>query len=244
MSSLIEPTDTWLTVVIAGIVFVVLILGLGILLRIGIGPVTMLASFLSNVAERILSKINGYFVNFVNLLVLSTLLNRIPKLLRETKISLLQQQCRLEFQTRGVDDFYSNFPDVQIELNKIASNIDLFYKALPFIFIGCIIFDIYAQRKNFLLREKLNAANITGSWAKKDSYDFIVTSFDRLYSTRFYSSHIRRVYQYAQSFSHYIHLIGPVIFCSKLCIKLCMRISKLLALAFFLVVHFSSYFMV
>ena len=120
MSSLIEPTDTWLTVVIAGIVFVVLILGLGILLRIGIGPVTMLASFLSNVAERILSKINGYFVNFVNLLVLSTLLNRIPKLLRETKISLLQQQCRLEFQTRGVDDFYSNFPDVQIELNKVV----------------------------------------------------------------------------------------------------------------------------
>ena len=201
MSSLIEPTDTWLTVVIAGIVFVVLILGLGILLRIGIGPVTILASFLSNVVERIFSKINSYFVNFINLLVLSTLLNRIPKLLRETKISLLQQQCRLEFQTRGVDDFYSNFPDVQIELNKIASNIDLFYKALPFIFIGCIIFDIYAQRKNFLLREKLNAANITGSWAKKDSYDFIVTSFDRLYSAGFYSLPILDVYnRYAQSF--------------------------------------------
>ena len=201
MSNLIEPTDTLLTLVIAGIVFVLIILALGILLRIGIGPVTMLASFLSNVLERILNKINKYFVNFINLVVLSTLLNRIPKLLNEIKISLIQQQCRVEFQTRGVDDFYSNFPDVQLELDKVAANIDLFYKALPFIFIGCLIFDIYAQRKNFLLREKLNAANLTGSWAKKDSYDFIVTSFDRLYSAGFYSLPILDVYnRYAQSF--------------------------------------------
>ena len=149
MSNLIEPTDTLLTVVIAGIVFVLIILALGILLRIGIGPVTMLVSFLSNVLERILNKINKYFVNFINLVVLSVLLNRIPKLLNEIKISLIQQQCRVEFQTRGVDDFYSNFPDVQLELDKVAANIDLFYKALPFILIGCLIFDIYAQRKNF-----------------------------------------------------------------------------------------------
>ena len=55
MSNLIEPTDTLLTLVIAGIVFVLIILALGILLRIGIGPVTMLASFLSNFLERVLS---------------------------------------------------------------------------------------------------------------------------------------------------------------------------------------------
>ena len=41
-----------------------------------------------------------------------------------------------------------------MKLNKVV-NIDLFYETLPFPFIGCIIFDIYAQRKNFLLREKL-----------------------------------------------------------------------------------------
>ena len=244
MSSLIEPTDTWLTVVIAGIVFVVLILGLGILLRIGIGPVTMLVSFLSNVAERILSKINRYFVNFINLLVLSTLLNRLPKLLRETKISLLQQQCRLEFQTRGVDDFYSNFPDVQIELNKIASNIDLFYEALPFIFIGCIIFDIYAQRKNFLLREKLNAANITGSWAKKDIYDFIVTSFDRLYSAGFYSLPILDVIRYAQSFFTLYPSYWPCNFLLQTLHKIIYEDLQLLTFSLFLVVHFSSYFMI
>lgn len=200
-NNLIEPTDTVLTLIVAAIVFILIVLGLGILLRIGIGPLMMLISFLSNVAERILSKINKFFVNFVNLVVLSTLIHRLPKLLQEIKISLLEQQCRLQFQTRGVDDFYSNLPDVQIDLNKAASNIDLFYEALPFIFIGCIIFDIYAQRKNFLLREKLNATNMTGSWAKKDSYDFIITSFDRLYSAGFYSLPILDVYnRYGQSF--------------------------------------------
>ena len=98
---------------------------------------------------------------------------------KDTKVAFLQQECSYNSK-REEFDYYSNFPDVQIGLNKVASNIDLFYEALPFLFIGCVIFDIYAQRKNFLLREKLTAANITGSWAKKDSYDFIVTSFDRL----------------------------------------------------------------
>ena len=96
---------------------------------------------------------------------------------------------------------------MQIELNKVASNIDLFYEALPFIFIGCIIFDIYAQRKNFLLREKLNAANITGSWAKKDIYDFIVTSFDRLYSAGFYSLPILDVIQICSELFHIISIL-------------------------------------
>ena len=89
---------------------------------------------------------------------------------------------------------------MRIGLNKIVP-ILIYFTTLPFIFIGCVIFDIYAQRKNSLLRQKLTAANITGSWAKKDSYDFIVTSFDRLYSAGFYSLPILGVYNlYAQSF--------------------------------------------
>jgi hypothetical protein len=145
----------------------------------------MLTSVLSNILERLLDEGNKYIVNFINLVVLAAMLNRLPIILRDTKVAFLQQECRLQFQTRGVADYYSNFPDVQIGLNKVASNMDLFYEALPFLFIGCVIFDIYAQRKNFLLREKLTAANMTGSWAKKDSYGFIVTSFDRLYSADF-----------------------------------------------------------
>ena len=169
--------------------------------KIGIGPLSMLTSVLSNILERLLDEGNKYIVNFINLVVLASMLNRLPIILRDTKVAFLQQECRLQFQTRGVADYYSNFPDVQIGLNKVASNMDLFYEALPFLFIGCVIFDIYAQRKNFLLIEKLTAANMTGSWAKKDSYGFIVTSFDRLYSAGFYSIPILAVYNlYAQSF--------------------------------------------
>ena len=62
----------------------------------------------------------------------------------------------------------SNIPDHQIELDKLAANIDLVYtRVLPLMLVGGIIFDIYAKRKNVALRKKLNAANITGSWAKK-----------------------------------------------------------------------------
>ena len=48
----------------------------------------------------------------------------------------------------------SNIPDHQIELDKLAqiliqrSNVTVYL-------VGCIIFDIYAQRKNFILRKKL-----------------------------------------------------------------------------------------
>lgn len=199
---MLEPTDTVLTVIIATIFLVLIWLMIfWIVLKLGSGPLSLLFSALSDILERLLDAANKYIVNFINLMVLSTMLNRIPEILRDTKVAFLQQECRFQFQTRGVADYYSNFPDVQIGLNKIASNIDLFYNALPFIFIGCVIFDIYAQRKNSLLRQKLTAANITGSWAKKDSYDFIVTSFDRLYSAGFYSLPILGVYNlYAQSF--------------------------------------------
>ena len=60
----------------------------------------------------------------------------------------------------------SNIPDHPIELDKLAqiliqrSNVTVYSSWV-------VIFDIYAQRKNFILRKKLNAANITGSWAKK-----------------------------------------------------------------------------
>ena len=80
---------------------------------------------LSDILERLLDAVIKYIVNFINLMVLSTMLNRIPEILRDTKVAFLQQECRFQFQTRGVADYYSNFPDVQIGLNKIASNIDV-----------------------------------------------------------------------------------------------------------------------
>ena len=95
-------------------------------------------SVLSDILERLWDVANKYRVNFINLMVLLVMLNRIPKILRDTKVAFLQQECRFQFQTRGVDDYYSNFPDVQIGLNKIASNIDLFYNALPFLFIDAL----------------------------------------------------------------------------------------------------------
>ena len=93
---------------------------------------------LSDILERLLDVTNKYIINLINLMVLLVMLNRIPEILRDTKVAFLQQECRFQFQTRGVDDYYSNFPDVQIGLNKIASNIDLFYNALPFLFIDAL----------------------------------------------------------------------------------------------------------
>lgn len=71
---------------------------------------------------------------------------------------MLCQECRALFQKYGVEKYYSNIPDYQIELNKLAANIDIVYtRVFPLILVGCIIFDIYSQRKNFALRKKLNA---------------------------------------------------------------------------------------
>jgi len=74
---------------------------------------------------------------------------------KDTKVAFLQQECRLQFQTQGVADYYSNFLDVQIGLNKVASNIDLFYEALPFLFIGCVIFDNYLTLYYLILYYKV-----------------------------------------------------------------------------------------
>ena len=75
MLDMIEPTDTILTVIIAGIVFV--LMWLLIVLKIGIGPLSMLTSVLSNILERLLDEGNKYIVNFINLVVLAAMISRV-----------------------------------------------------------------------------------------------------------------------------------------------------------------------
>jgi hypothetical protein len=75
MLDMIEPTDTILTVIIAGIVFV--LMWLLIVLKIGIGPLSMLTSVLSNILERLLDEGNKYIVNFINLVVLAAMIFRV-----------------------------------------------------------------------------------------------------------------------------------------------------------------------
>ena len=78
MLDMIEPTDTILTVIIAGIVFVLIwLLIIGIVLKIGIGPLSMLTSVLSNILERLLDEGNKYIVNFINLVVLAAMIFRV-----------------------------------------------------------------------------------------------------------------------------------------------------------------------
>jgi hypothetical protein len=72
MLDMIEPTDTILTVIIAGIVFV--LMWLLIVLKIGIGPLSMLTSVLSNILERLLDEGNKYIVNLINLVVLAAMI--------------------------------------------------------------------------------------------------------------------------------------------------------------------------
>ena len=72
---MIEPTDTILTVIIAGIVFV--LMWLLIVLKIGIGPLSMLTSVLSNILERLLDEGNKYIVNLINLVVLAAMIFRV-----------------------------------------------------------------------------------------------------------------------------------------------------------------------
>ena len=75
MLDMIEPTDTILTVIIAGIVFV--LMWLLIVLKIGIGPLSMLTSVLSNILERLSDEGNKYIVNFINLVVLAAMIFRV-----------------------------------------------------------------------------------------------------------------------------------------------------------------------
>ena len=61
MIDMIEPKDTILTFIIAGIVFVFIWLVIfSILLKIGIGPLSLATSFLSDILERLLDSANKY----------------------------------------------------------------------------------------------------------------------------------------------------------------------------------------
>ena len=48
-------------------------------------------SVLSDILERLWDVANKYIVNFINLMVLLVMLNRIPKILRDTKVAFLHK---------------------------------------------------------------------------------------------------------------------------------------------------------
>ena len=58
----------------------------GIILKLGPGLIRVF-SVLSDILERLLGATNKYIVNFINLMVLLVMLNRIPKILRDTKVA-------------------------------------------------------------------------------------------------------------------------------------------------------------
>ena len=58
----------------------------GIILKLGPGLIRVF-SVLSDILERLLGATNKYIVNFINLMVLLVILNRIPKILRDTKVA-------------------------------------------------------------------------------------------------------------------------------------------------------------
>ena len=58
----------------------------GIILKLGPGLIRVF-SVLSDILERLSGATNKYIVNFINLMVLLVILNRIPKILRDTKVA-------------------------------------------------------------------------------------------------------------------------------------------------------------
>lgn len=182
-------------------IITLIVVGGFLFLKFGAPLLIEIINGFSDVFESFLQAINVYFVNFVNLLMLCKFVDEGPIIYDQFKEAFLHEQYRLEFQKRGVDNFYANINEVNALISKIGHGLDLFKSFLFFALIGGIFLDIYIQRKNRQVRREMEANNPTGSWLKKDTYDFTISFYDRFYSVGFYLLPVLDIYnRYGKSF--------------------------------------------
>ena len=185
------------------LLFIVILIAVGGFLSFKFGAPLLIEIIngLSDVFENMLKIINIYFVNFVNLLMLCNFVDNGPIIYDQFKEAFLREQYRLEFQKRGVDNFYANIKEVNDLMSRIEHGLDFFKSFLFVALIGGIFIDIYIQRKNRQVRREMAAQNPTGSWLKKDTYDLTISFYDRFYSVGFYLLPVLDIYnRYGRSF--------------------------------------------
>jgi hypothetical protein len=155
-----------------------------------------LIEVLSLAFERVGWKARDLILPFINLLVLQSItwwgfvaITEFKKYLIEEKVIEVFQKYNWSFE---------NPPNYEI-LDPILDQIKRDFDFKVFILIGflifAIVFEIIGRILNKRIRKKLNSENQDQSWAKKDTYEYIITLFDRLFATGVYLYPALEVFQ-------------------------------------------------
>jgi len=83
----------------------------------------------------------------------------------------------------------NNPPDMDI-MNPILDQVERAFDFKVYILVAFLVFatlfEVFGRVTNSRVKTKLSRSNTSGDWASKDSYDFIVTLFDRMFAIALY----------------------------------------------------------
>ena len=78
----------------------------------------------------------------------------------------------------------NNPPDMDI-MNPILDQVERDFDFKVYILIAFLVFgtlfEVFGRVTNSRIKTKISRSNTSGDWASKDSYDFIITLFDRMF---------------------------------------------------------------
>ena len=152
--------------------------------------------------ERIGWKGRDLILPFINLIMLQSIVWWMFIAIVEFKKYVLEQKAVELFQKYNWS--VENPPNYSI-LDPILEQVkkDFDFKVLIFVgfIVFAVVFEIISRILNTRIRKKVTSDTTNQNWAKKDTYEYIITIFDRLFASGLYLYPALEVFQRYQN--HY-----------------------------------------
>lgn len=180
-------------------------------------PLTKLYRLISFILEAAFMRVRYFIVPLVNLFLLQSVgwwgYNAIMKLRKyEIQKTILEMFQKYSWNM-------NNPPDMDI-MNPILDQVERDFDFKVYILLGLItfgvLFEVFGRVVNNRIRKKINLTNTSGAWSAKDTYDYIITLFDRMFAICLYlypavDVFVRNATAVSKIYPQYVELINVTV---------------------------------
>ena len=141
-------------------------------------------------------KARDLILPFINLLILQSIfwwmfvsITEFRKYLLEQKITELVQKYNWSVENPP------NYAILDPVLDTVKKDFDFKVSIFVAFIVFAIVFEIISRILNTRIRKKVTSDTTSQDWAKKDTYAYIITIFDRLFASGLYLYHVLEIFQ-------------------------------------------------
>ena len=143
--------------------------------------------FTAVIFEAVFLRVKNLIVPLINLYILQSVLWWGYDSTMEVRYYHIQEKTNEIFEKYGWG--LKNPPDIDI-LNSYLSQVERDFDRPLILFAVLLVFglgfEVFGRTVNRRIRKKINSENTSGAWAAKDTYEYVITLFDRFFAVGLY----------------------------------------------------------